>query len=323
MDPITDVFTSMRVESVVYGRFEATAPWGFACDGGEHAMFATVVRGNCWLSVRGLDKPIPLAGGDCILLPRGHAHTLRDHPRSATKPITEVVGAETLATGGLVQCGGGGAPTTLIAGVFRFDRITSKPLLDLLPPVIHLRGDQPHTAALQTTLQLLAAESGSEAIGSQVVMTRLADVFFIQALRAHCGSQNCCKKGWLRALSDPQIGTALRAMHDKIDQAWTVESLASIARMSRSAFALRFKEAVGEAPLEYLTRWRMYKATRLLRDGDRKLLEVANAIGYDSDGAFNRAFKRVLGVAPGEYRRAQMQPVRPPTAAAAVPVWQN
>src|SRR5919201_837567 len=143
MDPISDVFTSMRVESVVYGRFEATAPWGFACDGGEHAMFATVVRGNCWLTVRGLDKPLPLAGGDCVLLPRGNAYALRDNLRTHARPIGELFGSEPLTSGRTIHCGGGGTPATLIAGIFRFDRLSSKPLLDLLPPVIRVRGDQP------------------------------------------------------------------------------------------------------------------------------------------------------------------------------------
>ena len=117
-----------------------------------------------------------------------------------------------------------------------------------------------------------------------------------------------CTSSWLRAVADPQVGRVLRAMHEQLDHSWTVEELASRGGMSRAAFALRFKQLVGEAPLEYLTRWRMYKASRLLRDRDRKILQVANSVGYDSDGAFNRAFKRVLGVSPGAYRRGAETP---------------
>jgi transcriptional regulator GlxA family with amidase domain len=136
------------------------------------------------------------------------------------------------------------------------------------------------------------------------VLKRLADIFLLQMIRAHISSSTCRQTAWLRALSDPRIGAALRSMHEKIEQPWSVAELASAANMSRSAFALRFRQMVGETPLEYLTRWRIYKATVLLRDGDKKLTEVANAVGYDSDGSFSKTFKRIVGVAPGEYRRA-------------------
>jgi len=127
-------------------------------------------------------------------------------------------------------------------------------------------------------------------------------------VRAHIASSSeTCKSGWLRAIFDPKIGAALKAMHERIENPWTVETLAAAAGMSRSAFALRFKELLGETPLEYLTNWRMYKATGLLQGNDRKLLEVAKSVGYDSDAAFSKAFKRVLGTAPREYRRSAME----------------
>jgi transcriptional regulator GlxA family with amidase domain len=126
----------------------------------------------------------------------------------------------------------------------------------------------------------------------------------IQALRSHITSAPEESKGWLLAFSDSHIGAALNSMHERIDHPWTVASLASEAGMSRSAFAQRFKQLMSESPLEYLTRWRMYRGISLLRESDRKLADVAEAVGYDSDGAFHKAFKRVLGVAPGEYRRA-------------------
>ena len=141
--------------------------------------------------------------------------------------------------------------------------------------------------------------------GSEVMVNRLADILFIQCVRAHIASSSeTCKSGWLRAIFDPKIGTALKAMHERIENPWTVETLAVAAGMSRSAFALRFRELLGETPLEYLTNWRMYKATGLLREGDKKLFEVAKSVGYDSDAAFSKAFKRVLGVAPREFRRS-------------------
>jgi AraC-like DNA-binding protein len=135
------------------------------------------------------------------------------------------------------------------------------------------------------------------------LLRRLADILLIQAIRVHIASGNCGETGWLRALADKQVGAALESMHKSIGQHWTVAALAASAGMSRSAFALRFKELVGETPLEYLTRWRIYQAAMLLREGDKTLIDVAHSIGYDSDGAFNKAFKRIMGATPGDYRR--------------------
>jgi AraC-like DNA-binding protein len=141
-----------------------------------------------------------------------------------------------------------------------------------------------------------------QAPGSEVVATRLAEILFIQALRTHIGSgEGWRNKGWLRAIFDPQIGTALRAVHDGVSAPWTVESLAGAAGMSRSAFAARFKELLEQTPLEYVTEWRMQKAMQLLEQRDKKLIDVARSVGYESDAAFSKAFKRVVGANPGEY----------------------
>jgi AraC-like DNA-binding protein len=301
MDPVTDIFTAMRIESLVYRRLELTAPWGLRIERHEQGCFGTVVRGNCWLMVEGESKPLPLTGGDCFcFFTRGRVHTLRDHPRTRTQDIEEVIRA---SSGEAVQFGGGGVATTIVGGKFTFDGMNSKPLTDLIPPLIHVKADRAQATPLQQTLQLLAAEAAHPAVGSDLVLRRLADILLIQAIRAHTASDACRKTGWLRGLSDRQIGAALQSMHENIGQAWTVAGLAAAAGMSRSAFAVRFKELIGETPLEYLTRWRIYQAARLLREGDKKLIDVAHSIGYDSDGAFNKAFKRIMGTTPGDYRR--------------------
>ena len=206
-------------------------------------------------------------------------------------------------TGEAVHFGGGGIATTIIGGKFTFDRAQSKPLTDLLPALVHIRADAAERTPLQQTLQLLASEAAQSSVGSQLVLKRLADVLLIQVIRAHVASGACQRTGWLHALTDQQIGKALRSMHERIEHPWTVAALASEAGMSRSAFAVRFKEIVGETPLEYLTRWRMYRAAVLLREGEKKLIDIAHSIGYDSDGAFTKTFKRIVGVTPGEYRR--------------------
>ncbi len=302
VDPLTDIFTAMRVESVVYGRIELTAPWGLRFEKGEYACFGMIARGNGWLTIEGHGKPISIAGGDCFcLFAQGHVHTLGDHPRTPASNMQDVVRTK---CGNVIPFGGGGAPTTVIGGKFTFDKINSKPLTDLLPPFILVGNNRAKTLPLHQTLQLLAAEASQSSVGSYLVLKRLADIFLLQIIREHISSSACRETGWLRALSDRQIGAALQSMHEKIEQPWTVAELASAGGMSRSAFALRFKQLMGETPLEYLTQWRMYKAALLLRDGDKKLAEVANAIGYDSDGSFNKTFKRIVGVTPGEYRRA-------------------
>jgi len=318
MDPISDVFRTMQVTSVVHSRLEATAPWGLMRaeeDGNGAAIhsvtaqdspsqlahFGMVTRGNCWLSVGGMPDPLPLTGGDCFLLAPGSTYTLRDSPRTPARSFCEVAPKN---SSNVIHYGGGGAPTTIVSGWFRFGQMSVKPLKRLLPDLILIKADQAHTLALHATLQLLASEMSEPAPGAEVMVNRLADVLFIQCVRAHIASgSESCKSGWLRAIFDPKIGAALKAMHEKVENPWTVETLAVAAGMSRSAFAFRFKELLGETPLEYLTNWRMYKATGFLQDGDKKLFEVAKSVGYDSDAAFSKAFKRVLGVGPSEYRR--------------------
>ncbi|MBV8833000.1 MAG: AraC family transcriptional regulator [Acidobacteriaceae bacterium] len=302
MDPITDVFTAMRVDSLVYGRIELTAPWGLRFDKGDYACLGTVARGNAWLTVEGREQPIALAGGDCFcLFAQSHEYTLGHHPQALAANMEDVARTK---CDGVIRHGGGGTLTTILGGKFTFDKPNSRPLVDLLPPFIHVTNDRVQALPLQQSLQLFAAEAAQSYLGSYLVLKRLGDILLLQLIREYVSSSTCLQTRWLRALSDPRIGGVLRSIHEKIEQPWTVGELASQAGMSRSAFALRFKEVVGETPLDYLTRWRVYRAAVLLKEGDRKLSEIANAVGYDSDGSFNKTFKRIVGVTPGEYRRA-------------------
>ena len=263
------------------------------------AHFAMLSRGNCWLSVEGIEEPIPLTGGDCFLLARGTSIVLRDSPRTRPRLTFHEIGAR--ANGNVALCGGGGAPTTIVCGSLSFDHASLKPIPQLLPNFILMKAEQARTLALHNTVQSLASEMAEQAPGSEVVATRLAEVLVIQLLRAHIASGPARYKGWLRAVFDPQIGTALSAIHDSVNTPWTVESLAEAAGMSRSAFAVRFKELLGQTPLEYVTEWRMQKAMQLLRQRDKKLIHVARSVGYESDAAFSKAFKRVVGANPSKY----------------------
>jgi AraC-like DNA-binding protein len=177
-----------------------------------------------------------------------------------------------------------------------------------LPSFILIKADQARTLALHNTMQALASETAEQAPGSDVVATRLAEVLFVQILRAYIVSGDGCRNmGWLRAIFDPQIGTSLSAIHNSVNRPWTVESLAAAAGMSRAAFAARFKNLLGQTPLEYVTEWRMQKAMQLLQQRDKKLIDVARLVGYESDAAFSKAFKRVVGANPGEYSKRSFE----------------
>lgn len=319
MDPITDIFRTMLIRAGVHARLEATAPWGLIHvpeEVNEHAkdlpvslselaFFGMITRGNCWLSVDGIAEPIALTGSDCFLLSPENTYALRDHP--STRP-TSFCRLGQSKEKNVIHYGGGGTPTSIISGWLYFEKPTLKQITQLLPKLILIKAEQAQNLALHTTLQLLASEMADQQPGSEVVANRLAEVLFIQAIRAHVAAGGDCRNhGWLRSIFDPQIGAALKAIHENVNDPWTVESLAGTARMSRSAFALRFKELLGQAPLEYVTEWRMQKAVQLLQQGDKKLLEIAKSVGYESDAAFSKAFKRVLGVTPGEHRRSSTQ----------------
>ena len=304
----------MHVTAFGLHRLEATAPWGIRQENEakekvtpsgimlpptDLAHFAMLSRGNCWLSVEGIAEPIPLTGGDCFLLAKGASIVLRDSPRTTPKWTFREVGAS--ANGRIALCGGGGVPTTIVCGSLSFDRASLKPITQLLPSFILMKADQARTLALHNTVQALASEMAEQAPGSEVVATRLAEVLVIHLLRAHIASEPERSEGWLRAVFDPQMGTALRAIHNRVKTPWTVETLAEAAGMSRSAFAARFKQLLGQTPLEYVTGWRMQKAIQLLEQRDKKLIDIARSVGYESDAAFSKAFKRVVGANPGEY----------------------
>lgn len=308
----------MRVTAFGQHRLEATAPWGLIRDkkddeklgraGKEEldtdlAHFAMLSRGKCWLSVEGLPDPIALTGGDCFLLARDTSIIMRDSPR--TRPRS-TFGELAASASTVVRYGGGGASTTIVCGSLVFERARLKPITKLLPRFILVKADQTHTLALHNTMQALASEMAEQAPGSEMVANRLAEALIIQMLRVHIALTPSRDSGWLRAIFDPQIGTALSALHDNVSSPWTVESLAKAAGMSRSAFAARFKELLGQTPLEYITEWRMQKGMQLLERRDRKLVDVARAVGYESDAAFSKAFKRVVGSSPGEYLKRSL-----------------
>jgi AraC-like DNA-binding protein len=310
MDVLTDVLEGARMKSGLYGRLELTAPWGLSFDRAA-PHFYVVTRGTCWLQANREGNPIQLGGGDLVFLPKGGRHAIKDAPSTPALPVEQAFGSgscdrakEDAQPAGVVRYGGGGAATTLVAGYFSTENGARNLLFDSLPPVLHVQGDAGTTVRwLEANLQFIASEMASGEPGFETIVSRLADILVVQAVRAHVAQTGGGCKGWLRALIDPQIGRALSLIHEKPEDDWTVESLASKVGMSRSAFAARFAQLVEEPPLTYLTRWRMQKATRLLETSPAGVAEVARRVGYDAEAAFSKAFKRWIGVAPGAYRR--------------------
>jgi AraC-like DNA-binding protein len=303
VDVLTDVLETLRARGACYARLAAKAPFGVALPAGSVTAFHLVLDGSCVLRVEG-QQDLELRGGDLVAIPHGRAHSIVDHASSPVRRLRDLLGKDRKPGPASLEIGGRGAKTTLVCGKIDFEDPVGHPLLAALPAVIHLRGgSQALVEWLDPTLRFIAAEAGSTRPGAQTVVSRLADVLFIQIVRGHLASVDPEASGWLGALGDPQIGAVLGLIHENPGGAWTVQSLASSAGMSRSAFASRFNRLVGEPPLHYLTRWRMQKAQRLLRDGRVPLSEVASRVGYDSEAAFSKAFKRAVGAAPGTYRR--------------------
>ena len=305
MDVLTDVMQTVRVRSNLYGRAEFTAPWGIrVTKEPNRAGFFVISRGSCWLEMEGLVSPVALAGGDFIFLPKGASYSLRDALTSPLTPVEELKSCD--ERGAICRIDGGGAPTSAIWGCFEFEDGGNNPLLDSLPAMIHLTSEVgPNVHWLQSTLQFVASETASGLPGAETVANRLTDILFVHAIRAFiggCAAHGCKATGWLRALADPKIGQSLKLIHESPQKPWTVEQLAGAVKMSRSAFAAQFTALVGQPPLRYITAWRMKKASHMLLQGD-PIGGIARAVGYDTDAAFGKAFKKYIGATPGEFRR--------------------
>lgn len=302
MDVLAESLRSLQMKTEVYGRLELSAPWGIKLDLAHPGYFHAVSRGSCWLETEG--KRIALAAGDWVFILGGSSHVLRDSPRTRAMPLPEIYGTQGGQCGGILRYGGQGTQTTLISFSFVFKGTWLNPVLAALPRVLHVKGDGfVATRWVESVVQLVAAEMEAGRPAHEIVVTRLADVLFIHALRAHIQALPTEEGGWLRALEDPQLGLVLQQLHERPSYPWTVKAMAKVASMSRSMFAARFQKIIGESPLTYLTRWRMHFAMQLMAESNESLVSIAGAVGYDTDGAFGKTFKRYVGSTPGTYRR--------------------
>ena len=306
MDVLGEILDVTGLRGRVFCRTEASAPWGLSLSPSSRVALHVVTRGACWLQLDGADSPCQLVQGDVVLIPGGRGHQLVDQPSSPTLPLTEWRKRKDERHRLISEHHGGGAVTHLICGAYEFASGEEHPLLGLLPPVIQARSSHLGAhAGLSRALTSLAVEFEQPGVGSSTIVSRLLDVIFIEILRSWLTELPEGDAGWLGALRDPAIARALERIHDQPAQDWSVAGLAREVGMSRAVFARRFSELVGLPPAGYLTRVRMDLAARLLRDSDHSLAEIAARVGYGSEHAFNRAFKKDRGMPPGAYRDAR------------------
>ncbi|WBB58414.1 AraC family transcriptional regulator [Streptomyces sp. WMMC500] len=302
-DPVADAIGLLRPRTVVGPNLRAAGEWAVRFGPFLHVRVGGLVRGTCRLVLDG-HEPVLLEEGDTFMLgnppPYVLASTLDAHPRPA-EPLW--AGAED----GVVRIGPESEEDLyLCVGHIAFDDRNAALLTDLLPPLVVVRVADPHGSRLATLIDLLATEVGITAAGGPLVQNHLAQILLVHMLRAHAG-QTDRPTGWLGALNEDGIGAALRAVHADVAHSWSLQELAEISHMSRSAFAQAFKNHVGVPPLEYLIQWRMSLARDALTRDTLSISELARATGYLSESAFSTAFRRVVGSSPAQFRNRARQ----------------
>jgi AraC-like DNA-binding protein len=298
-DPISDILRLIRLKGCVYFQSDFSSPWGMDMGAGPFAQYHAVLRGQCWLTLVG-ERHL-LKTGDVVLLPQGDAHALVDSPATPARPGMEVLSA---IQSGQKPFPDGETTARLLCGHFEFDRTMNHPFVRDLPRIIHVKSisdGQPNW--LEAITPMLAGDSGVDQPGTNTIVERLAEVLLIQVLRTYLLDQSG-EHGFLAALGDKHINEALRFIHCGAGRDITLAEVARAVGLSRSGLATRFKELVGDTPMNYLTSWRMLKAREILQSDSVSLLEVAELVGYTSESAFSRAFKREHGQSPGAFRHS-------------------
>lgn len=299
-DPLSDVLSLLGVQSFLSRRLEAHGSWALRFPSYKHMKFGGIIEGTRWVWIEGVTSPVELQAGDFYLLTDGGPYCFASDPRA--KPVNGLTFMERhLHPDGVVRFGTGAGRTVGTGGRFTFDNDVGTPLLQSLPPLIHIRSNVPYARALRSALDLLTFETEATRLGAAAISASLCQLVLVNILRAYLASQPH-PQGWLGALADPSIGAALVLMHTDVARRWKVADLAREVAMSRTSFAERFKRLAGLAPLDYLTRWRMTIASNALKHHDANLATIAQDIGYESDTAFSLAFKRTFGCSPGKYR---------------------
>ncbi|MEV1081048.1 AraC family transcriptional regulator [Streptomyces sp. NPDC050211] len=301
MDPLSEVLSLLKPHSYITGGFNAGGEWALRLDdlAGRIKCYA-ITKGTCWLAMDGVDAPVRLQPGDCFVLPSGRLVTIGSDLGVEPKRASEVLDPN--RSGEIVTYNGGG-DVFMVGSRFEVNSPHAEVLLRTLPPLMRVEtsGDR---ARLRWSIELMMEELREARPGSWLVAQQLAHMMLVQALRLYLSKSSESDIGWFAALADPRLSAALGAIHADPAFPWTVRDLAIRAGMSRSTFAEHFRQRTGETPIAYLTRWRMMLAGEKLIHGRDTLARIAGSLGYESEHAFNTAFRRVMGISPGRYARA-------------------
>jgi len=314
-DVLSDVLSAVRLTGAVYFDFELSAPWiaeappsrevaHLVLPNAQHVIEAHLVaHGTCWGALVG-GEPLRLREGDVLAFPQGSPHVLSSAPGLRDRPDLSLYERRAAPLPLCYERGGGGERTRIVCSFLGCDDRPFNPLLTALPAVLHIPAAKHGDAGawIATLLDLAAREGRSARPGSENVLARLSELMFVEAIRRHVETLPEAETGWLAGLRDPLVGRALAALHGDPRAKWTVERLARAVAASRSVLAERFASLVGQPPMQYLALWRMQLASRKLAEGG-SVAAVAGEVGYESEAAFSRAFKKLVGVAPGRWRR--------------------
>jgi AraC-like DNA-binding protein len=314
-DVLSDVLRAVRLTGAVYFDFELSSPWvveappsleivGKVMPGAQRVIeYHLIARGTGWGHAIG-HEPVRLQEGDLIIFPQGDAHVLSSAPGMRTSPDMEPFARASTPLPMVYELGGGPDRARIVCCFLGCDERPFNPFLTALPAVLHLSAAGPNatTGWLGTLLSIAAKESGSGRPGGENVLGRLSELMFVETIRHYLETLPPAETGWLAGLRDPMVGQALAVLHREPREPWTVERLARVVGLSRSVLAERFTVMIGQPPMQYLALWRMQLASRLLLDG-RLVASVASAVGYESEAAFSRVFKKLVGRPPATWRR--------------------
>ena len=313
---ISEALRFLQMSGVFYCPSELTEPWGLEIPAMDSCVwFHVVTSGAATIDVDG--ETTALGTGDLVLVPHGSGHRAWGARAAPTPLVFDLPHDYVSDNYAVLRHGGGGELTNVVCGGIRFEHPAARHLIEALPTLIHIRASRSTRSDwIRSTLELMADETLHVRPGNDAVVSRLCDIVVIQAIRHWIERDPAAQTGWLGALHDQQIGTAIARIHGDPAAEWTVAALADQVAMSRSAFAARFTQLVGESAMRYVTRWRMYVAADLLQNRDNTVASVAAQIGYDSEAAFSRAFKRVMGTSPRSARPYWTSPTRAEPVAA-------
>lgn len=300
MDVLTEIFSTIRASNVVHARVEAFAPWGIDFEVWGSVKFSLVVEGSCWLT-RAEGSPRALFPGDFVVSSHGGRYGLCDRPDTALLPSDQVFQNVRDRRDRSTRTGGDGPLTVLLNGKLDFDESATAFMARFVPPLLVVPRERAERLGFALYLERLGAEAAEGLMGGPLIASWLGGILLVHSLRAYAVSDEGAGRGGPAALGDPQLARALQAMHGQVERVWTVESLAAEAGLSRSGFAVRFRQAMGTPPLQYLTEWRMQKALQALKDRS-SLAEVAERLGYESPAAFSKAFRKHVGCPPSVWR---------------------